>query len=508
MNQYRSNIYKIMGNFWTRIWKEEQLVMGLVDSFAVMHEELDKYQESMEANFSRFSIPLSKYYRCRQVVVNESDLSTVKVNVGDFVVGDGFRINDDEMPTRWKTDTIYSDVGMIVDSMSNPKIVLVKNQDYTIENGVICFYKNPFLSSFQKTATVHNDEVQRSISLWLLSAGIDTEGLKDMFGSIIYWNVRSERFYKNMLNKVWDLKTQGATSKNTLGMLNCLADAEVSEEDGTVRAVWTENGRNFVATDSKVYSAPDEYASLVAVNDLVKNGDQLFDVVDVYEGTQEVDSSTLLGICINSDLTNAGFSDGLVFMNQEFDLDYTYVAGDPDVTILQQTGDVFLLEKDGNSYTVLQDGDISGTGLVKLPIFPIGGDEKAVIAYRRAMAQKCWELGVDVWAKVTEDQRPPYKINPFNFIREASFGHNMLFFKYTNPSVIMDYMADRGLRLLDDTTPSGTSFLLFLENEAIVSSITSDNIDDTSITSFLVGAASDTISGKVTEQVTYGGKLY
>ena len=508
MNQYQSNIFKILGSFWTRIWQEEPFVLGLVDSTAIMQEELDKYQESMIDSFSRFTIPLSKYYRCRQVQLNEADLSTVKLKIGDFTVGRSFRINDDEMPMKWQADSLYMDVGMIVDSISNPTVVLIKNQDFMIEDGILYFFTNPFLASFQKSATVHEDEVQRSISLWLLSATLDIGGAKDMFGSVVQWNIRSERFYKNMLNWVWDLRSKGATSKNTLGMLSCIADADVSEEDGTVTAVWAENDRRFVATDTRIYSAPDEYGALVAVGDTIEDGEQLFAVVNIYDGTQEVSSSIILGICINSDLVSSSFADGLVFMNQEYDLDYAYVAGDPDVRILEQVDGVILVEKDGNQYTVLEDGDITGTGLVKLPIFPIGGNEDSVIAYRRAMAQKCWELDIDIWAKVTEEQRPPYTINPFNFIKEASFGHNMLFFKYINPSVVMDYISDRGLRLLDDTTPSGTSFLLFLENEAIVSSIGSDNIDDTSITSFLAGTTSDTLDGKVTELVTYGGKIY
>ncbi len=509
MNSYETQIYRLLGSFWTRIWKEPDLVSGLVSGFAAIYRDLDGFEASLRPSLSRLDIPLERRYGFRYEVISESDLTEVPTRIGEFEIGKSFKIGQPSLPLKWNKAIKYSDVSMIVDRVSSPSVVYVKNQDFIIDGANLVFLRNPLLGDFSTTAKIGADgEVEKAAALWLLSARLDTGMLDSLFGGIVGWTSPSTAYAKRLLNRVWDLRVQGATRKNVLGLLTALVDADISDAAGTVGGVWSEAGRNFISVGDAIYSAPSRFAALKAQNDPVEDGESLFDVVDIYSGADPVPESVCLGLCVDSSLTGAGFKDGLVFVNKEVALDYAYVAGDPGVVVLEEAPGVLLVSRDGSVESVLEDGGLAGTGIVKIPIFDIGGDEAAVLAYRRNMAQQCWKLGIDLWTKLTTGRQPPYTINPMKFVQDCAFGHNMLFIRYTDPAEALSYIADRCLSLLDEMVPAGTSFLLFQGSEDIVDAVGSSNIGDSSITPFLAGSSSDSVHDKISDRVKTSSKQY
>jgi len=509
VNNYETQLYKLLGSFWTRLWQEPDLISGLVSAFAAIDRDLDYFADTIKDYLSRADIPINKTFNYRHILVKTSELKPVSAKVGEFTIGSSFITGQPFLPLKWECPITYTDASLIVDSISNPRIVYCKNQDFIIKDGYLIFFSNPALKDFNTTARVNQDgTVDIAYSMWLLSAKADTGLLRDIFGATINWNTPSSRYAKNLLNRMWDLLVQGATIKNIVGLLCAIVDADICEADGVITEVWTEANRNFVAIGNTIYSAPSRFTHLKAVGDTVKVGDQLFDVVKIYSGSDDIPSNVFLGLCVDSSLTNAAFKDGLIFVNKEVDLDYAYVAGDPNVVVLSVSNDIILIQRNGVEESVLTNTDLINTGIVKIPIFDIGGDEKAVTAYRHHLAHQCWKLGIDLYSQLTKSLRMPYKINPMKFVQDCAFGYNMLFIAYSNPAEALSVIADKCLRLLDETVPAGTSFLLFQGSDDIVDNVTASNIKDSTIISFLAGATADVCSNKVSDKLKFSSKQY
>jgi uncharacterized ubiquitin-like protein YukD len=332
--------------------------------------------------------------------------------------------------------------------------------------------------------------------IWLSSTETDMDALKNYFGVYFNLNVPSTLFYQRIVNNVWDLRVQGATSLNIRKLLGSIADSEVCEADGTVTDVWTENGRSWVAVGSRLYSAASPSTAIVAAEDAVLAGDLLFDTFSIYRIGDSIASTDIPAIQLDSGLLSSSYEGGLLFENRTFDLDYIYASGRDDVTVLtQDIGTDYLLVSTVNGVQkvdVNDTADLATWGIVKLPIFPIGGADESVKQYRADMAAKAFTLGIDVWEAVTRDQRNPYTINPFEFLRTNIFGSNMFFVKYKDGVISLAAPLQASVRQLIDCVPAGSTFLIFLETGSTLVETLSDTAEDEQEEVSLTGEMTET----------------
>lgn len=468
MSNTATDIFKILGEFWTRIWKEPKLVDGMGQGLARPFDQLDSQADTLQDYLSRMNIPLTFFRHWEFLEIKEEDLIVEKVKIGDITVGQ-FSIGDEKVPKSWNITKSLENCSLIVSSPINPSYIWYKGQEFTVNDGKITFYKDPF-TVFDTTMTVTAEgEALKKCRIWLSSTETDMSALKDHFGVVFNLNVPSTLFYQRIVNSVWDLRVQGATSRNIRSLLAAMADAEIATGSGTVTETWTENGRAWVAVGNTLYSAASPSESIVSVNDTVNTGDMLFDTFTSYKTTDDIPSAYIPAMQLDSRFANSKYKGGLLFENKEFDLEYIYASGKPGVEVLTQiegADDSLLIETEYGTQNVLID-DITSLhlyGIVKLPIFPIGGDDASVKQYRYDMAGKAYDLDIDIWGAVTEGQRYPYKINPFDFLVSNIFGSNIFFVKYKAGVISSSAPLQASIFQLVECVPAGSTFLLFLES--------------------------------------------
>lgn len=462
----REYINRIFGDFWSAVWQEPSLLETMTAAYQEVFTQLECSREELEEYMAREQLPLSFFRHFRLLSVSESDLLPEYRTLGSFNLDDGVTLDSlKTAPMVYRTSLPVDDISVIMDSPVNPTVVWQKGQEFEIIDGRnIRFFRDPVRAGFLDGAVSEGGAVVPRCRFWLCSTMADINALRDFYG--VYFKLRtpSTVYYKRVVNAVWDLAVQGATLMNINRFFCAVADTDVPQLNGTVDRIWTENGRTWISTGSELCSAPSPGTATVAVGDTVTAGQNLFDTALVYKGTSEISVSDMPLIHLGSGFLSSSYTGGLVFENIE--------------------------------YTVTSHR------------FPVGGDVAVVEQFWADVETAAAADGIDLWALIKADQKYPYTVNPFDFLRRNLLKNNMFFVKF-RPAAIPD--PDTNLSLLGyllDRMPTGTTFIAYADGDAGPETVDASIASDRPAEAFHVGVASELEKPGATEYIRGNLKLY
>ena len=464
MNVTKEYIHQVFGDFWSVLWNEPELLETMVNSYQEIFTQLEGKRISLDDYLSRLHIPLSFFKHFRYLYLTEDRVERQYRQIGTFTMDDGVPMDAYKLsPEEYIIETDLTDVSLIMDRPVNPTVIWQKGQEFAVEEGKIRMFFDP-IDAFVTGVKSEDEVLIPAAKLWLVSTELDQQSLTEFFGTYFDLRTASSPYYRKVLNGIWDLAVEGATLENINKYFCAVADTDVAFESGTVQRVWDENERTWVMTDNYVHSAPGGAAAIVSVSDSVQKGQLLFDNVEVHKGTEAITPSQMPMLHAGPEMVSAKYQGGLGFENKVFEI---------------------------TSYR-----------------FPVRGNPETVEEFWEDVEARMLEDDVDLWTLITEDQKPPFQINPFDFVRENLYKNNTLFARM-DLNTVPD--RSRNLKLIGyllNYMPAGTTFLAFAEAEVETEVLQDSGVSDRDPAAFYVGTAPELENVQINEYINGGQKLY
>jgi hypothetical protein len=177
----------------------------------------------------------------------------------------------------------------IVDSIVNPRTVLVQGIDFVIKDATVFFTRgqDPFNdANFRKLQTVQDGVVVTELVMWGSDVLSDKDNVYTYIGYAVGIKGPSTVEQKNMLNRYWDLQTSGTTITRVQQALGSIWDVPTVIEPVEVvdRIIVDTDGTIQVVTNVNVYSltSDSELRAEVVPGSVLRKGDYLSTAIRLY----------------------------------------------------------------------------------------------------------------------------------------------------------------------------------------------------------------------------------
>ena len=305
LTRSREETIRLLGHFWTQVFLDSDFVDSFATSFAVPFDSLNKAAESMGSYLSRYEIPDYIESDARIFLFSEADEDTVANRYGDegLTYGDGSLYGESTLSSNNRTfpiDKGFSPKFLSV-GIGSPGAVLVAGEDFTISNDSITFFEDPFsitgLSINPRPTT--GGVTHRDFFLWGFQVREDINALCSFFGTMAGIYAISEAKAKEAVHIAWDLRVDGATSRNIKRLLGVLSDVDYVQQSGEVVDVFEEGDRLCVETENGVYTAPISATTTASIGDSLEEGDLIFDTFTIHTGNDRVPFEDFEGLALD-----------------------------------------------------------------------------------------------------------------------------------------------------------------------------------------------------------------
>ena len=344
-------LLKAIGSFWSRVFTEvPRLTNEFTANGEVFRQTTDDFLEAVDT-VSRFKTP--PFHRRRLFLLELKQSKLVESSKflqygGDAVYGpqadDGkiflygepafsrFIFDIDNIIE----DEVLADNFFIMNRLIDPSLVLTKGIDFEVNHRekTIQFDEDPFDSTLWGRRTIYgaNNEVEdEELRMWLFMGDFDKNYVFDHFGYVLQMaQALSSEFYKDLVNSYWNTFTETPTIRNIRDMIGALAGVPtIRTETETVEFIEETAGKLQIVTDVDVYKFQPTATSLVAVGDVVTEGTELVDTVEIIElSGSNRDITGCPALPLGREFISGGYFSQLIFENRETTLDYLGIDSD------------------------------------------------------------------------------------------------------------------------------------------------------------------------------------
>lgn len=252
-----------LGYFWLKMFQDSSVVKGM--TMAQADSVLQGYYKLVELinSYSCYNIPVFETRRWYPLFVYRSSLNN------ELLFGEGVNFGDEvsAQPYLFGAAVPATGVGvvsmlvpkelkaapLIADQIISPNHVLTLDVDYTLADGRLTFNYNPFLYSniaitavynedgtpktysyIDSDGTIHDDQPDQLIMLWVYNAAIDDKGLDYNIGYLFGLNVPHTSNGKAILTTIVQNYTNGCTINDIKAMaLACVGQTPYTAESET-----------------------------------------------------------------------------------------------------------------------------------------------------------------------------------------------------------------------------------------------------------------------------------
>lgn len=486
-DSYGPALIRTIGSFWYHYFADRDRLELLFRGDG--HLQGQAYIDFLEAvaSVSRFDVPVFHEEEWFLLVLKDSDRNRV-TNVYDreglaYDAGEAYDApQTGEILFPLPTGTGFFEE--LVDAPFNiynrvlyPSKSWSRGTDFDIDydRKVLRFYSDPFESEYVARRDVYDDSgnlVDEEIGLWVYRGQFDLEHVWSHFGFAVNLQLKSSRFYKDIVNALWDGHVFGANMESFSQVIAAAVGMPlVLEPTETVEVVRDEGDRLLIITDKNVYSFSPNATPVVSVGDTVTAGETLVDaikVVDISGSTPDYDEFQALSF--NRDFLSGGYFSELVFENALVDVEYLGADRDGKVIVTFRVqgfpGDVDIFFEQ-----VHEAGKAAGHTLAEL---------------------------LDLRTNPVGEPLPehlPAQINPLEFILTNTMRNHLVLVKIKTSAIVPDSPGLGVLNHLRELVPPHTSFVVFVEMAP-----DADTID-------LSQAGDDAVPGAVESTDRFGGAI-
>lgn len=300
-------IIEMMGNFWSRWFGDQRTLENLMDGLGALYYETFNLTEETFNTLSKDTVPIFHTQPCKllELVHGENALELLaKYGEGNEYGGGlhyGRRVEGDTfayvLPERFAGCThLYNRV-------TEPGLVLVNGDDFTIQDGIIRFLrdpeKNPAISKMEEDGTV-------ILRLWARNAKEDKEFIWNHFGYVLHIWMKSSEHYRKFISALWDVVVQGPSRAAVQVALSAVTGIPFSVGDETVEMVTTSANRLVIVTDKNAYTFRPGATPLVAEGDHLIFGQELVDTVRIISSIKDAAWQGIPGMGVGPRMSSGG----------------------------------------------------------------------------------------------------------------------------------------------------------------------------------------------------------
>jgi len=453
----RNDLKQMFGSFWNNTWKDPDLYKALLTATNFMFERLQGDVAQLPEFLNRFDVPVSKTRSLKYGGFSQLELTRKYVTLGSYLMDQGHKLDElTTNPSIWVAAAPTDKCLAIIDNPVEPNLALSRGAHFDIVGDELRLYIDPFEESFRQHLVVENDNQIKLVDLWFVHTEDDANYLTDYYGRVIRMLTPSTRYYRRILNAIYDLLQEGGTAYRTALFVGALLDTDVANGDGEVTVVWDEGDRTWVAVGDTLHSCPGIGNAIVAVGDQVQTGDRLFNTFNIMRGREEIDPGDFPQLVLSNAFIETPSGKALSFENAELEVtDYK---------------------------------------------FPIGGDPSDVEYFWATADLEAAARGIDLQEAIIGDQHAPFTVNPFELVRSNFLASSVIFIT-ADLAILPDPEAIKLLRYLDAVLPASTTYILnafaFADEETSPIASTdeaeplsvgeADELDITTITDYVIG---------------------
>lgn len=305
LTQAREETIRLLGHFWTQVFLDSDFVDSYATSFPVPMDSLNQAASQMGSYLSRYEIPDTIDTDARIFLFSEAEEDTTANFYGDegLTYGGGALYGENTLTTQNRTfpiDKGFSPKFLTV-GIQQPGTVLTQGEDFSITADKITFFEDPLklagLSVRPKRAA--DGSTLRDFFLWGFQVQEDINALCSFFGTVAGIYTSTERRSKDAVHVAWDLRVDGATSRNIKRLLGILSDTDYVHTPGEVVDVFEEGNRLCVQSADAVYTAPVSAATTATIGDRLVEGEAIFDTFSAHIGSDRVPFEDFEGLVLD-----------------------------------------------------------------------------------------------------------------------------------------------------------------------------------------------------------------
>lgn len=456
-----------LGSFWTNVFEDKDKLQAFLRGSA--HEQAQTHINLLEtiASLSRFTVPVFHTENWYLLTIKLSDALNVasKYQADDLVYGpqDGSVVGRtsgfiQNYGGQDKPGVIYAplpdtlaDCPFTLQNLAVfPSKVWVNGVDYDIDkaSSLIRFRDNPFLDPLVAKQDLFDSvgqKIDEEIAIWVYKGQFDLTHIYTHFGYAIGLKLESSSDYKNLMNSIWDMYLEGGSVGGMQTLLAAMAGVPtVIDPEETVEVVYSDPHHQVVITNTRVYKLPLGSTVLVAVGDVVNNGDVLCDAFQVSELSKaNPDYSILPAMSLSPSFLSGSYTGELMFRNATVTLDYLGLDEDNRAIVRFETlgypGDVEDFWDFVHAQGKLVNGFTDGKTLANLldqRVSPTG--EPAALAL-------------------------PTTVNPMQFVIENLMRNNLFLIKIKLGSLSSTALGLEFVKNLRAVIPPHTAYIVYVE---------------------------------------------
>lgn len=456
-----NSLLALLGSFWTLVYDSRDQLLRYTAGQAQLERQREQDLREHRETHSRFDIPPYHTEHWLRLSLRESDMrrdprtfASFGDSQGQFGTGFSFGDRREVAGYAFPLPADVRGIGSIFNRITEPSVTLSPFLDFELDLrlGLVIFRSNPFDNSLIPTQRVWDsaDAQDRELTLWMSEVQMDWDYLYTHFGYVLDVKMQSSPNYKRVLNAVFNA-VSGATSREDVEQLTAaMLGIPLAAADETVEMVEADNKQLIIATGENTYLYPLSAAPLVAVGDVVTQGQPLVDMLRVYELNRR-DAPPLPRLSLGEGILPAGCLADLTFENQELPW--------------QVTADVH--------------------GITRME-FPVGGFEQDVdwfwdtvhergVAAGQTLANLLDQRGNKIGEPTAADL--PASVNPLQFVVENLL-HANLFVIHAKVAGKTEGVGLQWSHLLRRILPPHAAVTMLIELQPVIDSVTMTNGDD------------------------------
>lgn len=331
-----TQVLDLLGSFWSRLYEGQDLLRGLLRARLDLGRQVVTDLREAAACLNRRTVPLLHREHWRLLTVRRSQRGQVTPRYGDAGLTHGGsplatygRPLQRDLPT-WEIAAEWREIPFLQNRLTRASTIWVEGCEYRFDaaRSVLEFARDPFTDGDFAVRPVFDDEgvaVDDELLLWVPEAGLHRDYLGDHWAFLINLTVPPTETSRTAVAAALDAIVGGTVARDTDALLAAAVGAALAVGPGTVEIVAADQTNQFIVTDQHVYRFAAAATPLVAVGDLVGEGDALTDAVQVYELNRGAPEA-LTALTLGRGLLVGHYLGELTFRNTDVPLEVTTVA--------------------------------------------------------------------------------------------------------------------------------------------------------------------------------------
>lgn len=311
-----------VGSFWADVYSGNDLVASTLHARAQVAAQAHLNILELIASISRFKIPVFHTDNWTLLTLKESELNAANLPKWDGTYQwNGSIAYDTPVGSTmfaWAAPANIAVARVIANQITNAKYVLTAGTDFSLQDGVLWFRRNPFASDLVRIREVFegNDLVDRECDLWLYRGEWDYANVFTQFGYAIGVHLASSQNYKDLVNAVFDGLVEGTTLRCLHNFVSAVTDIPLAHGGETVQYVLTDSRGPWVITNQHAYGFHPDSEVTVAVGDVLVAGQAMTNGVVFAEFNTGVVPDDILAMAVSPGFLATGYYQELVFENK------------------------------------------------------------------------------------------------------------------------------------------------------------------------------------------------